>query len=230
MIVALLLIVGLASTPSRADTSSVPVAGPPSNSAPFLETFPQLKDYLYEEPHSGFYLGHGGSPIGLIGSTYMFTVDIFGLHWIKDRYDIEGINISYGLGRGSSSEFTSQRFTFRAAPKYRVLGPISIGPLIGYELVTFPDVDARIFRGGFIEPNSEPFSGRGWIYGIAASQTFPYNKKYLFKLDESIYKENYSTKTTSEGWSYIYDDPKVQLDNSQIAAGTVMMIEASFLY
>jgi hypothetical protein len=196
----------------------------------FLETFPHLKPYVYEEPKSGFFLGLGLSPVGILGNSMMFSANFFELHWIRDRYDVELLNASYAFTRAETSEFQSTHFTFRTSWKYRFFGPISAGPLIGYEYVSFPGIGARIFQGGKIQPSSEPFSSEGWIYGAMVSETFKYEKDYLIKINELAYEETYSTTHTAQGWTYIYDDQSIQQDNSKIKAGTVIMIEGSFLY
>ena len=160
----------------------------------------------------------------------MFTGNFFELHWMKGNFDIEILNASYSMTRGQSSEFQSTQFTFRTAPKYKIFGPMSIGPLFGYELINFPGVGARIYRAPYIEPNSEPFSSRGWIYGGVASETFQYGKGYLLKIDELFYQETYSDTSTVNGWDYRFDDQAVQLDRTKIGPGFVLMFQASLLY
>lgn len=189
-----------------------------------------MKNYVYEEPPTGFFLGLGASPLGILHDRMMFTGNFFELHWIKDRYDIEIINAAYSFTKAQTSEFQSTHFTFRASPKYRFFGVISIGPLIGYELVSFPDVGARIFRAPYIQPQSEPFSSRGWIYGVEVAQTFHYGKNNLFKITEAAYQQTYSATSTDHGWTYRFDDSALQDDTSKIAAGTVLLVEFSFLF
>jgi hypothetical protein len=209
--------------------STIAPGAPPADQS-FLAVYPQLKNYVYEEPPTGFFLGLGASPLGLLHSRLMFTGNFFELHWIKDRYDIEILNAAYGFTKAQTSEFASTAFTFRASPKYRFFGNISGGPLLGYELVSFPDVGAKIFRSPFIQPQSEPFSSRGWIYGVEFSETWTWGKNSLFKLTEVFYQETYSATTTDHGWTYRYDDSSLQNDQSNIAASTVMMLELSFLF
>lgn len=196
----------------------------------FLSTYPQLQPYVYQEPKSGFFLGLGISPVGILRDRMMFTANFFELHWIEDRYDVELLNASYAFTRAQTSEFQSTHFTFRASPKYRVIGPISVGPILGYEYVSFPSIGARIFQGGKMSEDSEPFSSGGWIYGLMVSETFKSGTDYLFKINELAYQETYSTTQTSRGWTYIYDDQQIQKDKTKISAGVVLMIEGSFLY
>lgn len=218
---------GVSPVPPASTLTGVPIV--PAGTS-FLDTFPALKNYVYEEPASGFYLGLGLSPIGLLRNQFMFTGNFFELHWIKDNYDIEILNAAYSSTRGQSSEFQSTHFTFRAAPKYKFFGPISAGPLVGYELVSFPGVGARIYRAPYIEPNSEPFSSRGWIYGGEISETFTYGKGYILKFNELFYQETYSVTSTIDGWDYRFDDQTVQNDRTNIAPGFVIMFEGNLLY
>lgn len=208
--------------------STVAPGAPPADQS-FLGTYPQLKNYIYEEPPSGFYLGLGISPIGILRDQMMFSANFFELHWIKDRYDIEILNAAYAMTRAQTAEFQSTHFTFRAAPKYRIYNMLSVGPLIGYELVSFPGVGAKIFRSPYIQPQSEPFSSRGWIYGTEFSETFHYGTN-LIKVSELAYQQTYSATSTAQGWTYRYDDAALQNDTSKIAAGTVFMVEFSFLF
>jgi hypothetical protein len=223
-----------ASTAATPPTTTVPDTAvstqPTTKSLPFLQEFSHLKPYIYEEPPTGLFLGVGVSPIGILADKFMFTLNFFELHWIKDRYDIEIFNAAYAFTKAQSSEFQSTHFTFRASPKYRVFGHFSIGPLLGYELISFSGIGTKIMRTPYITSNYEPFSSRGWIYGAEASQTFTYGKDYRIKVNALVYNETYSTKQTAQGWDYRFEDQLVQTDNSKIAAGTVTMFELSFLY
>jgi hypothetical protein len=209
--------------------STIAPGAPPADQS-FLGLYPQLKNYVYEEPPSGFFLGLGASPVGLLHNRMMFTGNFFELHWIKDRYDIEILNAAYSITKAQTSEFASTAFTFRAAPKYRFFGNISGGPLLGYELVSFPDVGAKIYRSPYIQPQSEPFSSRGWIYGLEFSETWNWSKGTLFKITEVFYQQTYSATTTDHGWTYRFDDANLQNDQSDIGPSTVMMVEFSFLF
>lgn len=216
--------------PVLGSPESVLTAAPPPVNASFLDLYPQLKSYLYQEPPSGLFVGLGLTPVGVLKNSFMFTGNFFELHWIKDRYDIEILDAAYGVTESQASEFQSTHFTFRAAPKYRFFGILSAGPLIGYELVSFPNVGARLFRSPKIQPSSEPYSARGFIFGAMLSETVSYKKDYLIKINELAYQETYSTSPPAGGWSYIYDDSNLQLDQSKISASTVFMLEISFLY
>ncbi len=195
----------------------------------FLGAYPSLKDYLFREPKSGFYLGLGVSPVAVLGERMMFTANFFELHWIKDNWDIEWLKASYGFTRAQTSRLQSSHFTLRAAPKYRLFGQVSLGPLLGYESVTFPGVKAVIYNNG-LNTDRQPFSNRGWIYGAVCSQNIVTEKGYVFKLNESVYRETYSTDRTPNNWKYVFMDSDLQADRKKIEAALVYMIEVSFLF
>jgi hypothetical protein len=224
----LFLVTALLGQPSlvNAQVATEPV----TKDSSFLGSFPQLKDYVYQEPSSGFYLGFGASPIGLLKDRFMISANVFELHWIRDRWDIDILKFSFGFTRAQSSSVQSTQFTFRAAPKYRLFGNVSIGPLIGYELVSFPNITSKLQKDVNFTPFSEPFSSRGFVYGGEVSQTWKIGQSYLLQVSEVVYKQTYSTKQTAEGWNHIYDDAALRKDTNQIDANFVMMVEASFLY
>ena len=239
----LALIVNYAGTANASDTSAAPTPGAPEAgtlpgsataeaqaASPFLNAFPQLKPYVYEEPPSGFYLGVGLSPVGLLKDRFMLTLDMFQLHWMNDKWDVEILNAAYSVTRAQSSAVQSTQFTARSTVKYRFFKNFSVGPLVGYEFVSFPNITAQLQKGNLFSP-SEPFSSRGWIYGGMLTETFKMGGgSYLLQINELAYKQTYSTSQTAEGWNYYYNDATIRNDPSQIQAGFVMMIEASFLY
>ena len=224
------------------ETSAAPTPGSPElgtlpgsataeaqATSPFLNAFPQLKPYVYEEPPSGFYLGVGLSPVGMLKDRFMLTLDMFQLHWMNEKWDVEILNASYSVTRAQSAAVQSTQFTARASAKYRFFKNFSVGPLIGYEFVSFPNITAQLRKGNLFSP-SEPFSSRGIIYGGMLTETFTMGKGYLLQINELAYKQTYSTTQTAEGWNYYYNDASIRNDPTQIEAGFVMMIEASFLY
>lgn len=219
-----------AKPPNTSNLDAPPPASSLPSGATFLEAYPHLKNYLYNEPESGFYLGLGISPVGVVKNSMLFTANFFSLHYIQDSLDIEILNASYGFTRQQDTEFESTHYTFRTSPKWRFFGVFSVGPVAGYELVNFPNVGARVIRGNLIQPQSEPFSANGWIFGGMLSQTFSYGKEYVLKLNEMFYQESYSTDPPKGGWTYIFDDQKVQYNKDNISAARVIMIEINFLY
>lgn len=196
----------------------------------FMESYPHLKNYIYKEPASGFYFGVGGSPVGVVADRMIFGVNFFQLHYLNDPWDVEILNAGYGFTRTGDTDLASDHFTFRTSLKYKFTKLISLGFTLGYELVSFQNVDAKLFKAPFVTQDWEPFSSRGWIYGIIASQTLPYKGKYLFRINEVVYKESYSVTETKEGWGYLFKNPSVQADSSRIEAGYVAAIEFSILY
>jgi hypothetical protein len=201
----------------------------PAAALSFLEQYPDLKKYLYREPQSHLYMGLGVSPLSILKSSVYFTANIFQVHWINRWVDIEFFSASFGTTIGQTSYASSTHFTVRSAPKYRINDLLSVGPVVGYEFVEFPNLNARLFKGTLFSP-MEPFSSQGWIFGGAVSETFHYSKDYIFKVVELVYQQTYPTDHTSEGWNFFYDQTSLNSNASPIQGGTVFMIEFSILY
>ncbi len=197
----------------------------------FLDTFPNLKQYVYQPPKSGFYLGMGLSPVGFAANRFIFTADFFQLHYLSENWDFELLNAAYGFTRAQSSEFESTNFTFHSSAMYRFSKTFSAGPLLGYEFVSFPNVGSHIVSPTTaLETNDQPFSSHGPIYGAMISETYPYKKNYLIQINEMAYQETYSTTRTAQNWIYLYDDSRISADHSLIGAQIVYMLGLSFLY
>jgi hypothetical protein len=100
--------------------------------------------------------------------------------------------------------------------------------LLGYEFVSFTNLQARLFKSPFITPE-EPFSSGGIIYGLNVSQTFRW-RGYLLQLSEVGYQQTYSNEKTTQNWRYIFTDKAVRNQPSLIAPRTVALIKLSFLF
>lgn len=216
-----------APAPTPNQTSTVTPGAP---EAPFLEAFPNLKNYIFEEPKSGFYLGFGATPIGVMTDRVLFAADFFQLHWMSEHWNIEILNASYGFTQAQNTTLQSNQFTFRTAPKYKIGQLFSIGPVFGYEYVTFRNVGAKLFKTPWETQVFEPFSSSGIIYGGMISETFKYKNDYLIQFNELAYQQTYSVKKTPENWTYVYEDPSIEADPNVIGASFVILIQASFLY
>ncbi|OFZ13411.1 MAG: hypothetical protein A2Z20_08390 [Bdellovibrionales bacterium RBG_16_40_8] len=203
-------------------------AGPPE--PPFLENYSHLRDYMFNEPNSGLYFGFGVSPIGMLSDRVIFSINFFQLHYINSPWDIEIFNASYGFTRTGDSELQSNHFVFRTSPKYSVTKKISLGPLIGYEMVSFQNIEAKLRKGAHVTPEWEPFSSSGLIYGVMVSQTYLYKKDYLIRVNEVVYKQTYSTTKSEYDWSYWYRNDKLQSDSSRIEGAIVIAAELSILF
>ena len=195
-----------------------------------LDTYPGLRKFVSSERGTNLYFGFGINPFNLVNSKIGFSASLFQLHWIKDRYDIECFNASFGSFFGSKLG-SEQFFLVRAAPKYRVFKNISIGPIIGMEFVHFPDVISQITRNNLYSPSTD-FSTVGAVFGATISQTFDigYQKSNLLRVSESIFKETYSVKNTNNGWSYYYADNSLNADPGPIAPSLMLMLEVSYLF
>jgi hypothetical protein len=184
-----------------------------------MQTYPDLEKFTYAEKSSKTYFGFGVSPVAIIGSRIGFSLDLFEVHYIKDRWDIEAFSASFGTAFGAANG-AEQFFLFRAAPKYRVLKNVSIGPLVGLEFVSFENVQAP----------PEKFTSKGVIYGASICETFNFGKSDLIKINELIYKETYGYLGTNNGWQYHFNDDALNADPSPLQPSSVFMIEISFLY
>lgn len=200
----------------------------PVEDKPFLETYPELKKYVYQEPHSGFYLGFGVVPVGVLKDRTLFAANFFQLHHISQRWDFQILSASYGVTRAQSPAYQSNNFVFTSSLKYKMGSLFSFGPLIGYEFVNFPNLDAKLLKAPYETPY-ESFSSRGMIYGLVVSETFPY-KNYLIQINQIAYQETYSNTVTPEGWKYYYNNPEVRANPALVAPSLVMLIEISFLF
>lgn len=201
-----------------------------SSDASIVEQYPKLQNYIFEEPSSKIQIGFGLSPFGIIRDQYSLSASLFQVHWTTPWLDWEIFNVSFAMTLNSDETSKSRQFVFRTSPKYRLGRTFSIGPVLGYEFVTFPGLDSVISNGTLATP-PQPFSSRGLIYGGAISETFALNKTLNLKLNQVVYKETYSTTNAPEnGWVYRYNTPGLNKDQSSIAAGTVFLLEFSVLY
>lgn len=205
-------------------TESQPPAAPT-----FLDENPTLQKFVYREPETHFYFGFGASPITVFHNRFGFAVSVFQIHFMSPLLDWEIFNASFGFTLADQNGIAGRTYTFRTVPKWRLGRTLSIGPLLGYEFVSFPSVTAYLEKGLFT-PVSYPFSASGPIYGFAISENFDAGTQYKFKINELAYRQNYSTTGTSNGWKYYYDQTSLNADQSPIAAGWVFAFEFSFLY
>lgn len=206
-------------------------AGTAPSDASIVEEYPSLQNYVFEEPRSGVHIGAGLSPFGMMRDNLSLGASLFQFHWITSRLDWEVFSAAFTMSLASSDDVSkSTNFTFRTAPKYRINDTFSIGPMIGYEFVSFPNLSSQIFNGTLATP-AEPFSSRGMVYGGILSETFPLNRDFKFKMNQVVYRETYSTtNANSDGWIYRYGTPALNQDQGPIDPGTVFMLEFSVLY
>ncbi len=221
------------STYSRGDETTMTTTTTAKTAATksFLDTFPNLKQYVFQEPKSGFYLGMGISPLGVGADRFSIAADFFQVHYLSDKLDFEILDASYGLTVAQSSEFESTAFIFRTSPKYRISNTLSLGPLLGMEYISFPKVGSRITNPLTNRATKDqPFSSHGLIYGGMVTETFPYKTDYLIQINAMAYQETYSTTRTQQNWVYLYDDSRIAADHNLIGANLVYMLSLSFLY
>jgi hypothetical protein len=197
--------------------------------AGFLESFPELRPLVFEEPSSPMRLGIGGSPLGIMKHKVFMSASFFQAHWIDRRLDAELVNLSFGMTQARSSYAASQHFTARTVPKIRVNEVFSVGPLLGYEWVSFPDEDARLMKNRWHTP-WEPFSSRGMIYGALLAETFPWGKHQI-RVSQVYYQQTYPTTDAGDGWKshYASDELEADPEKEEIKADQVFGIEFAVL-
>ncbi len=202
---------------------------PSAQAVSIVESYPNLKELTFKEPKSNFYLGFGFTPIGSTHGRTLFGINFFQLHWIRDYWDMELFSATYGMTNGQPAYLESRHFLFRTSPKIRFFKMLSVGPLLGYEYVSFPEINSHLFKVPWATP-VEPFSSKGLIYGLMFSETLPVWNDYILKLNQVIMKQTYSTEKTTDNWDYLFDRREVRNDKSAIEADTVLMIEISLLF
>jgi hypothetical protein len=195
----------------------------------FLERYPHLKKNTFAEPSSNLYLGFSVGIVGIVHDRMFFSANFFQVHYIRPYLDYEVLSISYGTTTANPSYVQSNHFVFRTIPKLRVTEHISVGPLVGYEYVSFPKINAVLYDGTY-QTKTEPFSSKGLIYGVGASQDFITEAGTKIKINEMAYNETYSTKDAGRGWSYLYDSSALRADATPIKAGAMFLIEIGMIF
>ncbi len=196
----------------------------------FLKQYPHLRDNVYQEPDAHFRFGLSAGLLGLVASRQIFSGNFFQVHYITERLDIEGFSVSYAQTTARPSGIRSVHFVFRSVPKYRLTRAVSIGPLLGYEFVSFPDVSAVLLSPQSKVTQPEPFSTAGFIYGLSIAETFKLESGLEIRLTQVGYKETYSVTDAAQGWSYLYASRDLRTDSSPLAAGSVILLEAGILF
>ena len=197
----------------------------------FLKENSSLNKFIYETPHSNIYIGFGLTPLAMTDNRFVFAGSLFQLHYIDDFWDIELFNISLGVNSAEDSTYSSYHFVFRTAPKMRINKSLSVGAIIGWELVSFPEVNKKEYDNGKFTP-LEPFSTSGAILGVILTQEFKYEKKYIFKISGFLYREFYSVDETRYSWKYWFEDERIEQDPDKTAISPSFIggLELSILF
>jgi hypothetical protein len=193
--------------------------------------YPELKKFLFKEPKSDFQVGFGFNPVGIMNNRIFVAVNVFELHWDNDFWDIEILNAQVGFGFSKDSFSGSKHFSVRFSPRIKILKYVSVGPIVGYEYVSFPDVNARLRKDTRISP-FEPFSSRGLLYGVGFSETVSLQEDYSITLHQSVYNQTYSTTKSPDGWDYEYERTEIQTDPDKTAVkpSLVFLFGVSLLF
>jgi hypothetical protein len=197
----------------------------------FLKENPSLNKFIYKKPHSNIYLGLGITPLAITDNRFILAGSLFQLHYIKNNWDFELFNISVGLNQAEESLYSSYHFIIRTAPKIKIYSNLSLGVILGWEFISFPNVNKKEYKNQYFTP-IEPFSTNGGILGIILTQEFKYYGKYIIQINEFIYREFYSVYEAKYSWKYWFEDDKIEQDPDRkaIAPSFVGGIEISILF
>lgn len=209
--------------------------------------YPELEKFLFVPPKAPIYIGLGVSPLGLVGSKYLFSVNFFQAHYISGLWDIELLSANVGKIFSSNKFGDGTHFFARMSPKINVMeflgtGRLSIGPLVGLELVEFNQVQVKINKdvtppGQATEEtltttNFVNLTTFGFVYGVSLSQTFDLPKGRKLKISEMYYVQNYDLDKTRYDWQYEYANSEVEEPENfqELKSDKVIMIEFSYLF
>ncbi|MBC7385293.1 MAG: hypothetical protein H7301_03900 [Cryobacterium sp.] len=205
----------------------------PSHSAitDIIATYPHLDQYLFKESDTKVRFGFGVSPFHVVKSKAGFSLSLFQVHYTTPTMDWEVFNADFGTTLSGDAFAKTNTFHFRTFPKWRITPKFSVGPLLGFEFLSFPEVKAQITRAGYATLE-QPLSARGWVYGVGASQVFNMGEQTrAMRINEVVYKQNYNIhQPSAKGWEYLYSNSALNRDSSIIEPGMVFAIEISFLY
>ncbi len=198
--------------------------------ADFLDDFPALKSFIKPESSTHFQLGFGiipfvdsGSKAGMGVIPFSATVRSSFLEW-----NFLTASAVFGfLGQGSQNNRVTVEF--RTAVKIRITETFSIGPVIGGEFLTFPDISAKLYRNN-LASNSEPFSVNGWVVGVIASQNLGLWPNLSLQINESYVLQKYDPVKLQWGWKPVFDASNLNQDPSSLAATPSFRIEICLLY
>jgi hypothetical protein len=202
---------------------------PENHTSEFLEEFPHLTQQIYLPPRSPFLFSLSLGLLGLLKDRMLFTLNFFQLHHMSDNWDHELLSVSYGSTTTKPSYIQSHHFTFRTSPKWRVINAVSIGPLLGYEYVSFPQIQAQL-RKGIYQTDLVSFSTKGAIYGLMVSENIKLDSGSIVRVSQMAYKQTYSTTKGEHDWSYNYEISSLRKDTTPIEGGTVLLLELGIMF
>lgn len=221
---------------------SASAASPPASAQPeeyqILEQYPSLRKLVYEESPSRYSLGFGITPVGILKEKVYIGLNLFQLYWTQDWLDWQVVNASIGFGITQTQESKSRHATLRTAPMYRLFEFLSIGPMLGYELVQFQNLQSKYVQTKAIDPEStdpQPFSTHGMIFGVMASQRFQLESGNSIRVTQTIAKQNYAVDSNREGWKNNFNglpatDPTFTAAPSSIRPSLMLSLEISLLF
>lgn len=205
-----------------------------TSSQPATATFPELKKFVFEEPHSNYYMGFSIAPIGIMSGRMFYGAGLFQVNYQGKKIDWEIFNATVGVSSAQNTLASSKQFIFRTAPKYRVSKNISLGALVGLQFLEFSNIQYKIEKNinGVIKTPDIPetFNASGLIYGAVASEYFSLSSGYKLRISQIYYVENYSVTDAGNGWvnNFTYDGGS--FDTSIIKPSSVVMLELALLF
>lgn len=193
---------------------------------------PHLKRYLFQEKETEIHFGFGITPLQIMKQSAAVGLSIFQVHLVKPQFDWEIFNVTFGTTISSDPYSKMVSFSFRTFPKWRISENLSAGVIVGYEVVSFPDVKFRLRNTTTsLATFEEPLSVTGLIYGLGASQAMRVGEKeQIIRITEIVYRQNYNVRSKQAGWEYVYLNGDLNNDPTPILPGYVFSIEISFLY
>ncbi len=197
--------------------------------ADFLSDSPKLSELTFKEPESPLRLGLGITPVGIMKDKTYLGASLIQAHWFSSWLDWEIGSIWIGFSNARNTYADSRSLMARTSPKLRILENLSLGPVGGYELVTFPDAHRKIFKGRFFTPE-EPFSSRGWVYGGMLSLTFK-AAGGVMRVSPLYLVRTYPYKSLSAGWQNYFTNPELQTAAfiEELAPESIVAIEMGIM-
>lgn len=230
------LLLALLATPAHADTA------PPAGAEPEIRLFekhPALNKYLFEESPSRFTVGFGVTPVSLMKDKFYFGLNVFQVHWMSESVDWQILSAGVGFGFAQTGEARSRHASLRTAPMLRLMDFLSVGPVLGYEVLVFPNLQAKLRQDIAVLPlqsEPEPFSTHGIVLGVMASQRLPLEDGRTVRFSQILARQSYFTnRARREGWVYNFapgnaTSPDFREAPDSIRPSLTLTLEVSLLF
>jgi hypothetical protein len=198
--------------------------------ASFLETYPHLAPLMRSDFVSQLHLSASLSPFRTVGSKVGFGIAPVALHYRNGWLDLELFQLSLGfyfLGGESISNHVT--FQIRTAPKIQLSSSVSLGPLVGFEYMTFNAVKARIFKNNLYS-ELEPYSVSGFIWGGLICERFLLKESLWLQIQQTVYVQKFNPNSSYYGWAYDFEQNTLNQDASILQPKLVFLIEVGLFF